>query len=241
MKKYDYNPLIVALDVASEEEVKRACLALKDSVGLFKVGLELFSALGGKALELAAKRSGKGIFLDFKLHDIPTTVKKAIYQLSKNSAIEILNVHALGGAEMMEAAMRGADECFKETGQKPKIIAVTVLTSISADDLSKIGIGESPTDAAVKLAKLAFESGLDGVVCSVEDVPGIKKMTSGDFLTVCPGIRPGGSAVGDQKRIATPKAAAEAGADYIVVGRPVLQAENMVEASNLILKEMGAF
>lgn len=241
MKGPRSNPLIVALDVADKSQIETICAELKDAVGMFKIGLELYSAFGKEALDTVSRLKGdSGIFLDLKLHDIPTTVKKAVYQLARLD-IDILNLHAIGGPEMMRAAMEGAEAARLKTGKKPAIIAVTVLTSTSKEDLLALGIDREPKDFALSLAKLAYRSGLDGVVCSVEDSYDIKKATNSGFLTVCPGIRPSWASTDDQKRVAGPKEAMEQMADYMVVGRPITNSQNMRQSAELILREAGVF
>lgn len=236
-----HNPLIVALDVADKKQLEYICSSLKGTAGMFKVGLELFSAFGREAVDLVAGLKGdSGIFLDLKLHDIPTTVRKAAYELSKLD-IDILNVHAMGGKAMMEAAMEGVTAAEKETGRRPKLIAVTVLTSFSKEELKELGIGAQPSKFALELAVLAHRSGVDGVVCSVEDSYHIKKSTGQRFLTVCPGIRPSWAGIDDQKRVAGPRQAMEQKADYIVVGRPITKSEDMRKSAEDILREAGVF
>lgn len=232
-----HNPLIVALDVNNETELRHICGQISDTVGMFKVGLELFSALGGQALEIISEFNVP-VFLDLKLHDIPTTVGKAVFTLAGHN-ISMLNVHAMGGLDMMIAAKDGLTKALPENRKRPKLIAVTVLTSSSSKELSEIGIQENTKSESLKLAALAKQAGLDGVVCAPEDAAEIKKECGSEFITVCPGIRPAWAAKEDQVRIMTPREAVDNGADYIVVGRPVTKSEDMRESAKAILEEVS--
>lgn len=237
MKEKVENPLIVALDVSLETEVRKLCSELVDYVGMFKIGLQLYSSLGPRAISLV-KEYGKGVFLDLKLHDIPVTVEKAIRQLAKNDT-DIINVHALGGIEMMKAALKGINEASAENGGKPKLIAVTLLTSHAESQLEKLGFSLPGNEIVVNLALLAKEAGLDGVVSSALDVEMIRNACSADFTVICPGIRLPSDKFDDQQRVSTPKGALDGGADYIVVGRPITHSESPKEAAKQYLFEMG--
>jgi len=226
-----HNKLIVALDFESKYKALQAVDHLGSDVKLFKIGLELFSSCGP---EIVAGVIAKGcdVFLDLKFHDIPNTVEKAARAVSGLGAF-MFNVHALGGLEMMKRAKGAA-------GEKSKVIAVTILTSADENALKKCGINVSIEDEVMKLAALAKEAGLDGVVASAKEASRIRKELGKDFLIVVPGIRPASAASDDQKRVATPREAIEAGADYIVVGRPITGAADPVLAARDILKELGS-
>lgn len=233
--------LIVALDVDKKEKALHLVDALKPEVALFKVGLELFSSCGPDIVETIKKR-GCGIFLDLKFHDIPNTVGRAAAAVTGLGAF-MFNVHALGGFEMMQRASKDTRHKADALGiPKPKILAVTVLTSMDVDAIKRIGIDGNMESQVLRLAKLAHEAGLDGVVASPKEASAIRKELGKDFIIVTPGIRPSGAsapdAADDQKRIATPLGALTAGASYIVVGRPITEAEDPLEAARGILKEI---
>jgi len=230
--------IAVALDLASRAELLGAAHLLRAEVGTFKIGLEAFIAHGPDLVrELVSL--GAPVFLDLKLHDIPNTVGGAAAAAARTGA-SILNVHAAGGRTMMRAAGERAREAAAAAGlPAPKVIAVTILTSLDADALREIGFVGSPGDAAVRLAALARESGLDGVVCSPEEVAPIRACCGAEFLLVVPGVRPAGSAAGDQRRVATPGVAIRAGADLLVIGRPILAAPDPVAAARAIASEIS--
>jgi len=234
--------LIVALDVDKKEKALHLVDALSPEVAVFKVGLELFSSCGPEIVADIRKR-GRDVFLDLKFHDIPNTVGRAAAAVTGLGAF-MFNVHALGGFEMMQRAAkdtRHKAETLKTP--RPKILAVTVLTSMDAEALKKIGIDGNMDEQVLKLAKLAREAGLDGVVASPKEASFIRKALGKDFIIVTPGIRPsaaeGSETSDDQKRISTPKDALSAGADYIVVGRPITEAADPLQAAKEILKEMS--
>ena len=170
--------------------------------------------------------TGARVFVDLKFHDIPNTVAGAMREMAKLSPA-ILNVHAQGG----EAMMRAAAEAVANTTPRPKLIAVTVLTSLGSSDLSAMGIGATPLEHAVRLARLAKQSGLDGVVCSPQEIAAVRNACGKDFLIVTPGVRPAGADLGDQKRVMTPSEAVNAGADILVIGRPITGAADPVAAA----------
>lgn len=229
--------LIVALDVDTEEKALTLIAKLKDDVGSFKIGLELFSSCGPSIVE-KAKNKGCSIFLDLKLHDIPTTVAKTAASLTR-LGVDIINVHALGGYDMMKKAAEAvADEAKKLKITKPKLIAVTILTSMDENSLKKIGIFDTMENQVLKLALLARDAGLDGVVASPSEVKSIRKKLEKDFLIVTPGVRPSWAAADDQKRVATPKEAIDDGADFIVIGRPITEAPDPAIAAKKVLEEM---
>lgn len=232
------DKLIVALDVGNLKAAESLVETLYPSVKLFKVGSQLFTKEGPKAVE-AIRRKGAKVFLDLKFHDIPNTITQA----SKSAAalgVFMFNVHALGGYDMMKAAVdavKSAPRALKEA--RPKVLAVTILTSMDEKNLKNIGITDNVESAVLKLAKLAKEAGLDGVVASAAEVAMIKREFGKDFLIVTPGVRPLWAAKDDQKRVATPREAIENGADYIVVGRPIIEADDPLKAAEKILEEIG--
>ena len=218
------SPIYVAIDTPDIERAKLIAAKVKGHVGGLKLGLEFFSANGRAGIrEMAAL--DMPIFLDLKLHDIPNTVAKAVQALRPLKPA-ILTVHAAGGRAMMEDAKAAAPE-------GTKVVAVTVLTSLDGDDLRSIGLGEDPHEQVERLTLLAKEAGLDGVVCSGNEVRAAKKLWPRGFFVV-PGVRPAQGAVGDQKRVVTPRQALDSGASIIVIGRPITQAEHPGEAARAI-------
>ena len=229
--------LIVALDVSSLEEMKSIVTSLGDSVSYYKVGMELFYAAGEQTIAFL-RDYNKSVFLDLKLHDIPNTVAHGIKSLTRLGA-KLITIHSQGGKVMMEAAMNAAKEQAAELGiERPKLLAITALTSFDDENWSAIGGSLPISDHVVKLAKLAKEAGVDGVVASPLEAKLIREACGEDFLIITPGIRPSFAATNDQKRIATPSSALQDGASRIVVGRPITQAENPQEAVRLIVEEM---
>ena len=207
-------------------------------VGVLKLGLEAFVAEGPSLVSEIA--SSAPVFLDLKLHDIPNTVGRAAAAAVATGA-SIVNCHAAGGAEMMKAFVEGGRAAAAKEGRTaPKLIAVTVLTSLDAAALSAIGLAGSPRDAAVRLAVLAKASGLDGVVCSPAEIEAIRSACGEDFFLVVPGVRPGGADPGDQKRVATPADAIRSGAHLLVVGRPITGAPDPAAAARAIVAEIAA-
>lgn len=194
-----------------------------------KLGLEFFNALGVEGLKkIQEAHPDLPIFLDLKYHDIPNTVAGAIRAVTKDFKPAYLNVHAAGGLEMMRAAKKA---CPHET----KLLAVTILTSLSAEDIEKVGYQNSVADQVVRMAKLTQEAGLDGVVCSSHEIELIHEACGKDFITMVPGIRPTGSSAGDQSRIMTPQQAIEKGATHLVIGRPISGADNPAQAAKDIM------
>ena len=230
--------IVLALDVEKIEEAKKLVDELYEYVGTFKVGLQLFCGYGLEIVNYILSKNSN-FFLDVKLHDIPNTVQKASENVILNGA-NFFNVHTTGGIEMMKAARKGADLAADKMGKKhPIILGVTMLTSISQDVLNdEFEINKNVSDFAIRLAHLAKEAGLDGVVASALEVEKIKKELGPDFKVLCPGIRPKWSLTDDQKRIATPYEAIKRGADYIVLGRAVTKAENPKEAMIKIYDEI---
>ena len=221
----------MALDFDDGQGARALAGRLKGRCGWFKVGLELFVSQG-PALVSAIARDGR-VFLDLKLHDIPNTVAGAV-RAAAGTGAAMLNVHASGGREMMAAAR----DALGGRNDRPRLVAVTLLTSIGQEALAELPFEGSPGSVVGRLAALAAEAGLDGVVCSAEEVAAIRAARGPDFLAVVPGIRPAGAEAGDQKRIATPASALAAGASILVVGRPVTRATDPVAAVEAIVEEM---
>ena len=229
-----HNPrVIVALDYPSADKAMAFVDRVTPQSCALKVGKELFTRSGPSFVEQLVKK-GFRVFLDLKYHDIPNTVARAC-AAAADLGVWMMNVHALGGRRMMEA---GA-ESIANSEHKPLLIAVTVLTSMSAEDLAEIGINESPADMVRKLAALTRESGLDGVVCSAHEASVLKQDNGPEFQLVTPGIRPAGSDAGDQRRIMTPAEAMQAGSDYLVIGRPITGAEEPLAVLDTINTEIS--
>ena len=230
----DYNPLIMVLDVDRIAEAKSWVIRLQGLVGLFKIGPQLFLPEGPRAVEMVHQLGGK-VFLDLKFHDIPRTVEAAARSCVR-LGVAMFNVHAAGGPDMLKAAVLGAaDEAEKLKVAPPVVLAVTVLTSLDDQALRQIGFPRSAQELVLHLCDLAHQAGINGVVASPMEAQAIRKLYQPPFIIVTPGIRPPGAQADDQKRIATPAAAIAAGADYIVVGRPILKAPDPVAAARYIL------
>ncbi|ACV63160.1 orotidine 5'-phosphate decarboxylase [Desulfofarcimen acetoxidans DSM 771] len=231
--------LIVALDVDSPEKAIHLTKLLSPYVGAFKVGMELFNSVGPEII-YTLKKLGANIFVDLKLHDIPNTVARASRVLTSHGA-DILNVHAAGGKEMMQSAAQAVNKEVLDKGlTRPLVVAVTVLTSISARAFKEeIGFAGEIEDKVVNWAKLAQAAGLDGVVASPQEIRAIRQACGPEFVIITPGIRPSGGAVHDQKRVTTPGEAIAAGATYIVVGRPITENSDPVQAARNIVSEMN--
>lgn len=229
--------LIVALDVSTMDAMKSIVSSLGDSVSFYKVGMELFYAEGDQTVRYLQEH-GKHVFLDLKLHDIPNTVAHGVSSLTRLGA-NLITIHGQGGPIMMKAAAEAARESAEKLGiERPKLLAITVLTSFDDESWTSIG-GQLPiADQVIRLAKLAKESGMDGVVCSALEAKMIREACGPDFLIVTPGIRPSFATTNDQKRIATPSSALQDGASRLVIGRPITQAEHPQEAVRLIIEEM---
>lgn len=230
---------IIALDFSSVEEVRDFLKGFNEPV-YAKIGMELFYACGADVVREVISM-GHEIFLDLKLHDIPNTVKGGMKNLAK-LGVSMVNVHCAGGSKMMKAAVEGLEEGMREigkTGKRPLCISVTQLTSTSKEMMNdEQGIPGEVADCVIRFAKLAKESGLDGVVCSVHEAKAIHEACGDDFLTVTPGIRLAGDSADDQKRIATPEFAKEQGSDYIVVGRSITGSDSPSETYKMIEKIM---
>jgi orotidine-5'-phosphate decarboxylase len=231
------NRIIFALDVGDMGSAKSWVRKLKGHVGWFKVGLELFTAVGPDIVKLV-KDNGIQCFLDLKFHDIPNTVAGAVRSAVKTGA-DMMTIHLSGGRAMILAARDTAREESKALGSvKPKVVGVSVLTSLGTDDLNEIGVGKNPSDQVAHLSQLASSCNIDGMVCSAEDLPHIRRSVPESLLLITPGIRPGGSQKGDQKRIATPSFALKSGADLLVIGRPISEASDPIKAVQQIVEEM---
>lgn len=226
--------VVVALDYAAEEEALAMLDRLDPSLCRVKVGKELFTR-SGPAIVAAARRRGFDVFLDLKFHDIPNTVAGACGAAAALGSW-MINVHASGGRAMLEAA-RGA---IAEVAHRPLLIAVTVLTSLDRAALAEVGYADEPSKLALRLARLARDCGLDGVVCAATEAHALRQHFGADFVLVTPGIRPAGAAADDQRRIATPAAAIAAGSDFIVIGRPVTQAPNPIQVLQAIREEVDS-
>jgi orotidine-5'-phosphate decarboxylase len=227
------KPIFVALDTPDADLAARLSEALVGIVAGVKLGLEFFNANGPDGVRRIVA-GGMPVFLDLKYHDIPNTVTGAMRGAIKMRPA-IVNVHALGGETMMRTALEIATEESAAAGiDRPLLIAVTVLTSLDADDLAGIGIAGSAEAEVVRLAELTKKSGLDGVVCSAREIPAIRAACGEDFKLIVPGIRPAGADLYDQKRTMTPAEAIEAGADYLVIGRPITGADDPAAAARAI-------
>lgn len=222
--------LVIALDFADRESADALVRQLDPALCRLKMGKELFTRAGPACIEQWQAR-GFDVFLDLKYHDIPNTVAAAC-RAAADLGVWMVNVHALGGRRMLEAAR---DAIGRESG-RPLLIAVTVLTSMEDADLSDLGLNVSTTDLVLRLAEVSRDAGCDGVVCAAEEAAAMRSRYGEDFVLVTPGIRPAGSSSGDQRRTMTPAEAVQAGADYLVVGRPVTAAPDPVSA----LRELAA-
>ena len=216
--------VIVALDFSSAGEALNLARKLDPAQCRVKVGKELFTR-SGPALVEELQKMNFDLFLDLKYHDIPNTTAQAC-RAAAELGVWMVNVHALGGRKMMEAAREAVSSC----SHQPLLIAVTILTSLDGAELAEVGLSGEPVDNVVRLARLAEASGMDGVVCSPREVSTLRETVSSDFRLVTPGVRPAGAAVGDQKRITTPEDAMRLGSSYLVVGRPITQAEDPLAA-----------
>jgi orotidine-5'-phosphate decarboxylase len=230
------SKIIFALDVNGVAEIDRYAGMLAAKVGMFKVGKELFTACGPEAVRAVQRHGGK-VFLDLKYHDIPNTVAKAMLEAAR-LGVQLTNLHALGGAEMMETAATAVRREFGDA--RPRLLAVTILTSSTQETLRGVGIEHPVEEMVVRLARLAQEAGMDGVVASPLEIGLIRAACGPDFLIVTPGVRPTFAAADDQKRIMTPAEAVAAGADYLVIGRPIAKADDPAAAADLITGEILA-
>ena len=234
------DKIILALDVSSEREAVELVTELKDCVGAFKIGLELFTSLGPRIIEAVKNAGAERIFFDGKFHDIPNTVAGAA-RATARMGVWMMNVHASGGSAMMAAARdAAADEADKLGIPAPVIIAVTVLTSINAETLQhELSVPVLLQNQVSHLAQLAQNAGLDGVVASPHEIAAVKDTCGPEFMVVTPGVRPAWAATNDQKRIMTPGDAVAGGADYIVIGRAITAADDRRLAAETIIAEIG--
>ena len=227
------NPIFCALDTTDTGKALAWARAVKPYVGGLKLGLEFFNANGPQGIAKIAE-VGLPLFADLKLHDIPNTVAGGIRAVLP-LGLSIVNVHAAGGAAMMRAA---ADAAATAGAKRPRVIAVTMLTSLDQSDLTATGVAGTPSEHVIRLAKLAKISGLDGVVCSAHEIEPLRSALGRDFMLIVPGIRPAGAATGDQKRVMTPREAVKLGADILVVGRPITDAADPAAAARAIRDDL---
>lgn len=228
--------LIVSLDTQDPAQARQWVRDVEPVSGIIKLGLEFTYAAGFQAVADVAGNAP--LFLDLKLHDIPNTVGAAVRSLS-HLRPRMLTLHASGGRAMMEAARAACDEAFPQ-GQRPLLLGVTVLTSLDDEGLAETGVLDGARAQVRRLAKLAVQSGMDGLVCSAHELDVLRDDLGSDPVIVTPGIRPAGAAKGDQKRVMTPAQARDAGADWIVVGRPITQAANPAAAAAAIMAELDS-
>jgi len=233
MTRAAQNPIFCALDTTDVAKALSWARAIKPFVGGLKIGLEFFNANGPQGVAKIVE-VGLPVFADLKLHDIPNTVAGGIRAVLPLD-VSLVNVHASGGAAMMRAA---ADAAATAGAKRPKIIAVTVLTSLDAADLYATGVGGAAADQVLRLAKLAKSSGLDGVVCAAHEIQMLRKEFGPDFMLIVPGIRPAGAATADQKRVTTPAEGQRLGADILVIGRPITEAADPAAAARAIRDEL---
>ncbi len=243
---FDAHPrssLIVALDFDSLPSALKFAKQIADLVGMFKIGKQLFTSAGPEAVRQIAQL-GTGIFLDLKYHDIPNTVAGAVLAAASLPGVQLLNVHALGGTAMLEAAVQAISAGVPMGEDRPRLLAVTLLTSMDKKSMKEVGIGGPPLTRVLQLAKLAKKAGADGVVASVQEAKAIRKTCGREFLIVTPGVRPkdknGAGKKDDQARTATPREAIKAGADFLVVGRPIIAAADPRAATSEIVEEIAS-
>ncbi len=229
--------IIFALDVNEFSEVEKWASLIADRVGMFKVGKQLYTACGPAVVRMVQKHGGE-VFLDLKYHDIPNTVAMASLEAAR-LGVKLFNLHALGGYEMMATTVEVLDREFRGA-ERPKVLAVTILTSSNEETLRAVGIDRPVPEMVVRLAQLAQRAGIDGVVASPQETPMIREACGKEFLIVTPGVRPAFASADDQKRIMTPAAAVAAGADYLVIGRPISAAADPVQAAEAIVEEIMA-
>ncbi|MEM7170813.1 MAG: orotidine-5'-phosphate decarboxylase [Pseudomonadota bacterium] len=233
------NPVFVAIDTPDQAMARALAIALVPHVGGIKIGKEFFTSLGPAAVRDTV--GDAALFLDLKFHDIPNTVAGAV-RAAVGLQPRLLTIHAGGGRAMMEAAAQAAEEAAGAVGcPRPKVVAVTVLTSLSDRDMQDVGFTGSADEMVLRLAQLAQDSGIDGVVCSPREIEAIRKVCGDEFHLVVPGIRPAGSDAGDQKRVMTPRQALDAGASVLVIGRPITGAADPVAAAQEIKHDLGLY
>src|SRR5437773_10527188 len=234
------DKLIIALDVETADRALILFDSLKDSAGMFKIGMQLFTAAGPEIVKQIIKRGGR-VFLDLKYHDIPNTVAAAGVEATR-LGVSIFNIHAIGGVEMMKRTAAAVSETAeRERLSKPKVIGVTLLTSLDQANLKQLGINDEPPAVVARLARLAANCGFDGVVASPREIGIIREtIAKRNFLIVTPGIRSSAEVTQDQRRTLTAAEAIRAGADYLVVGRPIINAEDPLGAARKIVEEIDA-
>jgi len=232
------DKIIFALDVEHFQEAQRWVNALKDRVGIFKVGKQLFTHAGPKVIDMI-RQKGQNVFLDLKYHDIPNTVAKAGEEATKLN-VTMFNLHALGGFEMMKKTVEASRAAAKKLGiPKPIILAVTILTSMDEEALKEVGVQVPILDEVGRLALLSMKAGIDGVVASPQEISMIRQKCGEKFIIVTPGIRSPTDKKDDQKRTLSPKEAVAAGANYLVIGRPIKEAKDPIEAVQRIVEDIS--
>ncbi len=232
------NPIIAALDLPDAEGALKLAEAIAPAVGAFKIGKELFVSAGPDIVK-RVRDTGASVFLDLKFHDIPNTVAKAVASATRLD-VQMLTVHTCGGSTMLERALEGANEAAAETGNEaPLILGVTVLTSMDENDLTEVGVPKQPEDQVTHLAQMATKAGLRGLVCSPKEIAPLREVLPSEVQLVTPGIRPAGADTDDQKRVMTPADAIGAGANWLVIGRPIYGADNPRAAAEGILESLG--
>jgi orotidine-5'-phosphate decarboxylase len=241
---FDAHPrssLIVALDFDSLSTALKFAKQVADLVGMFKIGMQLFTSAGPEAVRQVSQL-GAGVFLDLKFHDIPNTVAGAVLASAGLPGIQLVNIHALGGTTMMRAAVQAISAGVPMGADRPRLLAVTILTSMDQKAIREVGIGGPPKSRVLKLAKLAQSAGVDGVVASVQEAKAIRKLCGREFLIATPGVRSKdkNAKQDDQARTATPREAIKAGADFVIVGRPILAAADPRAAAQEIVDEIAS-
>jgi orotidine-5'-phosphate decarboxylase len=232
------DKIIFALDVEHFQDVQHWIRLLKDQVGIFKVGKQLFTHAGPKVIDMIQQK-GLNVFLDLKYHDIPNTVAKAGEEATR-LGVAMFNLHALGGFEMMKKTVEASKALAKNLGSpKPLILAVTILTSMGEETIKEVGIQGPIQDEVGRLALLSMKAGIDGVVASPQEIGIIRQTCGEEFLIVTPGIRSPSDKKDDQKRTMTPKEAVQAGANYLVIGRPIKEAKDPLEAVQKIIEDIS--
>jgi orotidine-5'-phosphate decarboxylase len=231
------DKIIFALDVEHFQEAQKWVTLLKDRVGIFKVGKQLFTHAGPKVIDMI-RQKGQNVFLDLKYHDIPNTVAKAGEEATKLN-VTMFNLHALGGFEMMKKTVEASRAAAKKLGiPKPIILAVTILTSMDEETLKEVGVQVPILDEVGRLALLSMKAGIDGVVASPQEISVIRQRCGEKFIIVTPGIRSPTDKKDDQKRTLSPKEAVAAGANYLVIGRPIKEAKDPIEALQRIIEDI---
>ena len=228
------NPIIAALDVPDTNRALKLAQQIAPAVGAFKIGKELFVAAGPDIVK-RVRDTGAAVFLDLKFHDIPNTVAKAVASAVRLD-VQMLTVHTCGGSTMLERALEGVNETGNEA---PLILGVTVLTSMDESDLNEVSVNKTPESQVIHLAQMAISAGLKGLVCSPKEITTLREVLPDEVQLVTPGIRPAGADTGDQKRVMTPADAIDAGANWLVIGRPIYGADNPRAAAEGISESLG--